>query len=163
MPDWGDFERWYEREHPRVLAAMTLVAGDIDVARDATDEAFARALDKWERVSAMARAGGWTYRVALNLVRRRMRRAALERRLLARQPAPLTLPEPAMELWHLVRSLPERQRRAVVLRYVADLPEAEIAEAMGVARGTVAATLAVARTRLASMVTDAPNSEVLRA
>ena len=163
MSDWGDFEDWYRTEHPRVLASLTLVAGDVEVARDATDEAFARALDKWDRVSTMARAGGWTYRVALNLVRRRMRRAALERRLLARHADPLALPEPAMELWHLVRALPDRQRRAVVLRYVADLPEAEIAEAMGVARGTVAATLAAARSRLASMVADAPSSEVLRA
>lgn len=148
------FEEWYRAEHPRVLASLTLLGGDVDVARDATDEAFARALDRWDRVSGMAAPGGWTYRVALNVMRRKLRRAAIERRLWSREPRPPDIPAPAVELWDLVRALPDRQRRAVVLRYVADLPEAEIAAAMGVARGTVSATLAAARARLNEMVTS---------
>src|SRR5687767_12579604 len=74
------FETWYVSEHPRVLAALTWVAGDPDVAADATDEAFARAYADWRRVERMASPGGWVYRVALNVVRRRMRRAAFEQR-----------------------------------------------------------------------------------
>jgi RNA polymerase sigma factor (sigma-70 family) len=43
-----------------------------------------------------------------------------------------TLPESRDEgLWDAVRSLPPRQRSAVVLRYVADLPHREIASAIG--------------------------------
>jgi RNA polymerase sigma factor (sigma-70 family) len=148
------FEDFYRLEHARVLASMTAVAGSLDLARDVTDEAFARAWDRWERVHDMAAAGGWVYRVALNVLRRRMRRAAMEQRLLSRQQPVVEVPPEARELWHLVRGLPERQRVAIVLRYVADLPEREIAAAMGVARGTVAATLAAARSRLAAMVTD---------
>ncbi len=45
--------------------------------------------------------------------------------------------------------LPPRQRTAMVLRYVADLTEPEIAQAMGIRRSTVSATLAAARKRLA--------------
>lgn len=150
------FEEFYRSEHPRVLASMTAVTGSLDAAREATDEAFARAWDRWERVHEMAAAGGWVYRVALNTVRRRGRRAALERALLLRSAPPAEVPAPAEELWQLVRSLPERQRIAVVLRYVADLPEREIAFTMGIARGTVAATLAAARGRLAAMLAEEP-------
>jgi len=50
--------------------------------------------------------------------------------------------------------LPERQRLAVVPRYVSDLTEHQIAEVMGVRRGIVASTLAVARARLAEALCD---------
>ncbi|MCU1351729.1 MAG: hypothetical protein JWM05_938, partial [Acidimicrobiales bacterium] len=40
----GEFEAWYRKEHPRVLGALFVLSGEPDVAREATDEAFARAL-----------------------------------------------------------------------------------------------------------------------
>jgi RNA polymerase sigma-70 factor (ECF subfamily) len=67
--------------------------------------------------------------------------------------APVT-PQP--ELWAAVRALPERQRAAVVLRYVADLPEKDIGLVLGVARGTVAASLAHARKNLAGALVEEP-------
>jgi RNA polymerase sigma factor (sigma-70 family) len=57
-------------------------------------------------------------------------------------------PLPHPELWAAVRALPDRQRTAIVLRYLGDLPEADIAAAMGIARGTVSSTLADARRNL---------------
>jgi RNA polymerase sigma-70 factor (ECF subfamily) len=60
---------------------------------------------------------------------------------------------PTGEVWDLVRALPERQRVAIVLRYVADLTEPDIAAVMGIARGTVASTLASARDRLGEALT----------
>jgi DNA-directed RNA polymerase specialized sigma24 family protein len=48
---------------------------------------------------------------------------------------------------------------AVVLRYVADLEEREIAEVMGVARGTVASTLSDARRSLAAVLTEPDSGE----
>jgi RNA polymerase sigma factor (sigma-70 family) len=142
------FEDWYRREHGRLAASLVVVAGDLDAAIDATDEAFARALDRWSSVSTMESPTGWTYKVALNVLRRRKRRSHLERRVVheVRSGGDLALPD--HELWEAVGRLPRRQRSAIVLRYVADLPEADIAAAMGVARGTVAATLAAARRRL---------------
>jgi RNA polymerase sigma factor (sigma-70 family) len=43
----------------------------------------------------------------------------------------LTGPQAAPELWQLVRDLPDKQRTAVALRYVADAPYAEISAVMG--------------------------------
>jgi RNA polymerase sigma factor (sigma-70 family) len=52
----------------------------------------------------------------------------------------LLLAEEQRELLAAVRALPERQRQVVVLRYWSDLSEAEIAETLGVSRGTVKST-----------------------
>lgn len=69
--DVNDFEQWYRTEHPRLLASLTLVSGDPDLAGEAVDEALARALERWERVRAMDSPGGWVYTVALHQLRRR--------------------------------------------------------------------------------------------
>lgn len=151
------FETWYRREHPKVMATLTWVAGDRDVAADATDEAFARAYADWRRVQSMASPDRWVYRVALNVVRRRMRRAALERRKIE-PPAELATQDVDREIWTIVQQLPERQRVAIVLRYLLDLPEQEIAAAMGISRGTVASALAAARRRLAGWLTVEDNA-----
>jgi RNA polymerase sigma-70 factor (ECF subfamily) len=155
------FDVWYRAEHPRVVGACCALGGDADAAREATDEAFARALGRWDSVGAMERPGAWVTTVALNCLRRTLRRRGVERRSFGRRHPPTTdmaLPHP--EVWTAVRSLPKRQRTAVVLRYVADLPETQIAEVMGVTRGTVAASLAAARTRLADLLTDPTIQEV---
>ena len=151
------FEGWYLREHPKVLAALTWVAGDAHVASDATDEAFARAYANWRRVQRMSSPGGWVYRVALNVVRRRMRRATFEQRSV--EPPAEVAHAVDREVWTVVRQLPERQRVAVVLRYLLDLPEQEVAAAMGISRGTVASALAAARRRLAAWLTDEETSD----
>jgi DNA-directed RNA polymerase specialized sigma24 family protein len=135
-----EFEDWYRSEHPRLVTLVSVAVGDAEIGRDATDEALARACERWDRVSAMASPSGWTYRVALNVARRRARRRAVEQRLLGR-PRAAEVPGPAGELWVLVSVLPGRQRQAVLLRHVGQLTEPEIAAVMRVARGTVSATL----------------------
>lgn len=154
------FEHWYRREHPRLLALLTVVAGDVDMARDATAEAFVRALERWDRVATMDEPAAWTYRVGVNLVRRRARRARLESTLMERaeQPAPPPSMEP--ELWAAVLQLPLRQRTAIALRYVCDLSQAEVAERMGVAPGTASATLSAARRDLAVKIGGNDPNEV---
>ena len=79
-----DFEAWYLREHPRLIASILLVTGDVDLARDAVDEACVRALARWSRIARMSSPGGYVYRIALHEAWRRKRRNRLEQRLLAR-------------------------------------------------------------------------------
>ncbi|MGH9280969.1 MAG: sigma-70 family RNA polymerase sigma factor [Acidimicrobiales bacterium] len=149
------FEDWYRREHPRVLGVLCAVSGDPILARDATDEAFVRALDRWTRVRDMDSPAGWTYRVALNQLRKERGRRRPDEVDEAVAPEPTTY----ADLWDAVRRLPPRQQTALVLRYIADLPEADIAAVMQVARGTVASTLYDARTRLAGMLAEAAVEE----
>jgi len=154
-PPAPDFAAWYADAYPTLSRALALAAGDPVVGEEATAEAFARALARWPRVGAMASPEAWTYAVAVNELRRTWRRAGLERRALARHREEHVPPpaEPDDALWRAVARLPPRQRTAVALRYVADLPEAEIADAMNVTRGTVAASLAAARKTLSRCLT----------
>lgn len=146
----GSFEVWYRAEHPRLLGLLTVMAGDSELARDVTADAFTRALERWDRVGAMDSPAAWTYRVGVNLLRRRLRRVAFEKHLRHDAPPPTAPPAIESELWNAVRALPVRQRTAVALRYVCDLPHGEIAAVMNVAVGTVSATLTAARRRLAA-------------
>lgn len=150
----SSFDDWYAVEHPRVAATLVVVTGDRDLAADAVDEGFARALERWDQVRAMTSPGGWVTTVALNYARRTARRRTLERRLLRGQPAPVPVPAPADETWQVVATLSPRQRAVVVLRHVCDMPDAEIAAVLGVARGTVSRTLADAYARLARLLAD---------
>ena len=149
----SEFAAWYRDNHAGVLATLTRTAGSTEVAEDVAAEAFARAFERWDRVRAMDAPRSWLYTVALNLLRRRGRRMAIERDLLRRTP-PAESPPPALDpgVWAAVRSLPERQRTAVALRYVLDLPEAEVAQIMGTTRGSASATLTTARRRLESLL-----------
>ncbi len=146
------FDAWYREVHPGLSASLAVGFGDPELASEAADEAIVRAFERWDRVSTMDSPGGWTYRVAVNVARRKRRRQTLERTLLRDRRAPV--PGPAGELWLLVADLPERQRIAVALRHVAALTEAEIGEAMGIARGTVSATLRHAYQSLKSQLDD---------
>jgi RNA polymerase sigma-70 factor, ECF subfamily len=114
---------------------------------DAVDEAFARAWARWGRVQRMGNPVGWVYRVARNKAIRTHRRRARE----AGGDPPDTGWQPPvadLDLWARVRELPERQREAVALHYVAGLTQAEVARAMRVRPGTIAATLNHARAAL---------------
>lgn len=151
----GQFEGWYRREHPRLLTAMVVVCGDLEVARDVTAEAFARALERWGRVGAMDNPAGWTYTVALNLARRRWRRRITEQSLTDDTvPAGMAFSEERVDVWRAVASLPRQTRTAVVLRYLAGMTESEVASVMGVSVGTVSSSLSVARRRLAVLLAD---------
>ena len=150
------FEDWYAREHPRLIATLLLSTGDIDLATEGVDEAFTRALEKWDRVKAMESPAGWALTVAFNHARRIAKRRTLEHRLLFKRPQQPPIPAPAGEIWHLVAVLPARQREVVVLRHIADLREGEIAEVLGISRSTVSSSLADAHTRLGHLLDDEP-------
>jgi RNA polymerase sigma-70 factor, ECF subfamily len=135
--------------------SLIVIGGDAEAARDAVAEAFSRAYERWPRVAAMDSPSGWVYRVALNELRRRMRRRALESRWLRRErPRPISPPDIDPELWDAVATLPSRQREAIVLRYVGDLTERDVARVLGISEGAASAALVAARRRLAERLTD---------
>jgi RNA polymerase sigma-70 factor (ECF subfamily) len=147
--DTDGFEDWYREHYRRVFASVLLVSGDRAAVAEAVDEAFARALERWPRVRAMASPVGWTFTVARNTLRRAARRSARERSVAA--PSAVA-PEIDVALWNTVRSLPKRERELVSLRYVAGLTEPEIASTLGIAPGTVARGLHDARAHLHKML-----------
>lgn len=149
------FAQWYARDFARVRRTVSVAVGDAELGEEAASEAFAKALSRWPAVSAMDDPTAWVRTVALNEVRTRLRRLRLERRYRARLTDQYVPPpaEPHPELWSAVAQLPPRSREAIALRYVADLSEDQVAAAMGISRGAVAATLSRARRRLAQTLT----------
>ncbi len=143
MTAW-EFDEFYESYFDRVARALTVAGGDRDLAQDAAQEAFARALRQWRKVGAMGRPDGWVYVVAMNHMRDHWRRTERRR---GRAPAPEHVADSAsaiatrVSVREAIATLPPRQREAVVLRYLADLPLSGVADAMGCAVGTVKATL----------------------
>jgi RNA polymerase sigma-70 factor (ECF subfamily) len=140
------FQDFYVREQPRVFRAAFLLAGDPALAEDATQEAFARALERWRRLRDASWAGGWVMTTALNVVRR-----GLRRRRIVTSGARAQAYEQAqadLDLWRAVRGLSKRQQEAVVLHYVGDLSVADCAAAMGCDVGTVKTHLSRARQEL---------------
>ncbi len=150
-----DFTTLYETERDGMARSLLVIGGDAEAARDAVAEAFSRAYERWPRIAAMDSPSGWVYRVALNELRRRMRRRAHESRLLRRErPHPIPPADIDPDLWDAVAALPVRQREAIVLRYVGDLTERDVASVLGISEGGVSAALVAARRRLADQLTD---------
>lgn len=147
----GDFEEWYRATCAGLVASLVLVGGDVELAREAVDEAYARACARWDRVQAMDAPVGWIYRVALRALRRGRHRSTLRRHLHFRRPSAV-MPASAGEAWDLVRVLPLRERTVVVLRDVAELSERDVAVAMGISRTTLSLTLADAHCALGDRV-----------
>jgi RNA polymerase sigma-70 factor (ECF subfamily) len=157
-----DFDTWYPDAHASLAPALTAWCGDAGVAADALDEAFVRAVERWEQVRSMASPSGWVWRTATNVVRSRARRRQLEQRLLLRrwigQRSDVAGPcGDDVDLRRALLTLTERQRTAVVLFYIADLPTKDIADVMGIATGTVAATLHRSRSLLAEQLGVPPD------
>jgi RNA polymerase sigma factor (sigma-70 family) len=153
------FETWYTQLHPRLHAAIRVTCGSAEEADDVVAEAFERAAARWSRVQRMANPDGWTYRVAFNLARRRhgMRRREAELVTRAAAPAAATADVGAEDIGastrrfvDLVTPLPDRMREVLVLRHVADLTEPQIAEVLGISRGTVSSTLRDGHRRVAA-------------
>jgi RNA polymerase sigma-70 factor (ECF subfamily) len=148
------FERWYRSAHRRVVAVLVAMGTPVDEASEAADEAAARALERWGRLSGEGDPTAWTIRVAINVTRRRARRRHLESRILRKQILTDVTEPPAGETWALVRSLPRRQREVLALRFIGDLTEAATAEALRISRSTVSSTTADALRALRRISND---------
>jgi RNA polymerase sigma-70 factor (sigma-E family) len=129
-----------------VLAALGYkvayrLTGDRAESEDLAQEALARAYLRWRKVAAYDEA--WVARVTTNLAIGRWRKhghvvvSGSGEQAFAVPGAAGADPLDRIELVRVLRSLPRRQREAVALRYLADLPEAEVAEVLGCSVGAV--------------------------
>jgi RNA polymerase sigma-70 factor (sigma-E family) len=151
-------------EHLRRTA--TLLAGDPDSGEDLLQEALERMFRRWR--AAITDPEGYLRRTMYNLAADgwRRRRSWLAKVPLLGQsavtPDPMDAVDDRDRLTRLLRSLPPRQRTAIVLRYWEDLSEEDTARAMGCSAGTVkaAASRGMARLRELSNDDDQEKEEV---
>jgi RNA polymerase sigma-70 factor (ECF subfamily) len=142
-----DIEAIYRGQYSRFLRYAVASLGDLEHGRDAVHEAFVRAIRSASDFRGQGRLESWLWRILVNvcLAEKRRRVMSIEDLTL---PTGMDDPPAWPELREAIASLPERQRTALFLRHYADLEYDQIAAVLGVARGTVAATLNAAHTRL---------------
>jgi RNA polymerase sigma-70 factor (ECF subfamily) len=154
----GDgFEEFFREVYPRARQVAYRILGNRQEAEDAAADAFARALASWRRVKGLSYREAWVLRVTANVaidVTRRRKRAA------NRPPEP---PVPADEpgadrlaLLQLLERLPRRQRDVLVLRYLTDLTDVQVAECLSLSLGTVKTHAHRGLSGLRELLSDTP-------
>jgi RNA polymerase sigma-70 factor (sigma-E family) len=144
------FEGFCRAEYAPVVRLAFWMTGDRQEALDLAQEAFARAYERWRRVSKMDRPEAWVQRVTVNLALLARRRRRLLPRLRA-QAEERVMPEPEVRDPDLARALlllTPAQRAVIVLRYYADRSVEETAHDLGKQPGTVRALTSQGLARL---------------
>jgi RNA polymerase sigma-70 factor, ECF subfamily len=116
-------------------------------------EAFARALRSRSDLRHLEGLEGWLWRTLVNVCRVEKRHPFIPLEH-AREPEVNGQPREWFEVRAVIAALPERQRVVLFLRHYADLDYQRIAEAVGIERGTVAATLHTAHQKVREAITE---------
>jgi RNA polymerase sigma factor (sigma-70 family) len=137
----------YRSQLPEFRRAAAAITGDRELACDAVQDAFARAVRRRAGFRSEGSLHGWIWRIVIN--------TTLSQTRAHRPTSPLAGDPSTSDNGHTdaaterVRSalalLPERQRLILFLHYYADLDYATIADAIGISTGTVGAALHTAR------------------
>lgn len=148
-----DIADLFHARHLELVRLAMLLVGDRATAEDVVQDVFAKACAHRERLTENGLAVSYFRTAVVNACRSVHRRRGIARRFgWGTEAALWAEPEPSAEsavlltedrrgVLRALSRLPSRQREALVLRYYQRLTEAEIAESMGISRGTVKSTL----------------------
>lgn len=146
-----EFADFFSATWPQMYRTAYAILPDAARVEDALQSAYARAFARWGRISRADHPEAYVRRMVVNEVLGGFRRGwwrheqstdVLPDVHSADSPEHATVQRDAVH--GLLRELPPGQRAVVVLRYYADLSEAEIARLLGVSRGTVKSQAAAA-------------------
>jgi RNA polymerase sigma-70 factor (ECF subfamily) len=152
-----DFEELYAAHFGGLTLQINAYVNNLTEAQDLVQEAFTRAVARWDKIAKYDDPATWVRRVAWNLATSRWRRQRTANAYLARQREQhVAGPNPdRVALTAALATLPPTLRKAFVLYYIAQLSIGEIAGEEDVAEGTVKSWLHRARTQVAAHLTDA--------
>lgn len=139
-------EELYRAFAPEAGRIALLITGDRELAADLAQEAFMKAANRFYDLRSQDSFRGYLRRTVVNLARSHFRHLAIERRHLAQIDQPTEREAEANlgdwdQLDRALRTLPHRQRAAVVLRYCTDLSIRQTAEALGTTEKAVESLL----------------------
>jgi RNA polymerase sigma-70 factor (sigma-E family) len=153
------FTAFYRRHLGEAVRLAYLLCGSQSQAEEAVADAFARLYPRWLAGSA-ENWPGYLKRAVVNEIHNRRRHRRVEAREEQRRTVALKAgrPEDAIADRQLVMAalaqLPPRQRAAIVLRYYADLSEAETAATLGVSVGSVKSSVSRGLSRLRDVLEE---------
>jgi RNA polymerase sigma-70 factor (ECF subfamily) len=145
--EWRDL---FTATYPTLAGWVRRLVDDEETAHEIAAEAFTRLMSHW---TSPDNPHAYLYKIATNLVRdhwRRTRRARVALRSIAaglREDGGAG-PDSGLHLRALLEPLPEHQRTAVLLHYLAGLPIRDVALVVGRPEGTVKSDLHQAKVRL---------------
>jgi RNA polymerase sigma-70 factor (ECF subfamily) len=149
------FETFFETEARTLFRRLCAVTGNSAEAEEIMQDAFLALWERWDRIDAIEDPTAYLYRTAMNVFRKRSRRAALAvRRALSLAPdiAPFSEIDEQQDVVAALAGLTPRQRAALVLTDVMDYSSEEAGRALGVTAGTVRGLASRARERLRRQV-----------
>lgn len=165
-----DFDQFYRRELPAMIALSRSICGDLQVAEDIAQEAMTKAHRNWHQIGTYDRPGAWLRRVTINMTLSRRRRIVRELTLLtkmSRQPEANSAYSSAVDatgvdddVWDAVSQLPPKQRAAIALFYQEDQSTSAIAEALGCSVSTATSHLNLGRKRLAKILGETEGGDL---
>jgi RNA polymerase sigma-70 factor (sigma-E family) len=140
--DAADFSAFVSAQWSALFRTAVLMTGDYQRAEDLMQATLVKVYVAWPRISSMSQPGAYARKILVNQATSWWRRRSASETPVAalpdgEQPAFDDSLAESRALWDAVLALPPRQRAVIVLRYYEDLSEEEIAETLGVARGTV--------------------------
>lgn len=171
--DRGALDKLLRRHYDRMYAVCRRITGNEADAADAAQEAMIAVVRGLNRFDGRAAFGTWVYRIATNAsldeLRRRRRRPQLAGRDSDEMPEAidhdgnLRIDHIAdrFEIGAALNELPEDFRVPVVLRDVADLDYAEIAEILDIPIGTVKSRIARGRAQVAASISSASGNQAV--
>lgn len=147
------FEGLFRRGYPRLVKTLCFITLDPELAADSAQEAFFQLHLHWDRISEYEDPVAWVYRIAVSRCTDHRRRLVRLGRLLERlageqQQRDEVVWYPERALMEARKGLPERQRVAAALHYVAGLSQQETASAMHISEGAIKSHLSRARDKL---------------
>lgn len=150
-----DFAEFVRDVSPRLLRTAYLLSTSQDTAEDLVQEALERACRRWHRIAAMDTPEAYVRRIIVNLANDRWRQWGRLRETSQAQPPDRVDPHDDYarldlrdQLTALLEKLPVRTRTVIVLRYLHDLDDQQIADALGISPGTVRSQLSRGLTKL---------------
>ena len=163
-PFSAEFEALFEEHYPLVYRTAYGITGRVEDAEDVVQTIFLRLLQRGASRDLVKNPAGYLYRAAVNgsltTVERRRRHAANEDTEAAADLIPAGQPTRAEEthrrLYEAISQLSRKSADIVILRYLHDRSDAEIAKLLGTSRGVIAVTLYRARLRLKKLLRDQP-------
>jgi RNA polymerase sigma-70 factor, ECF subfamily len=145
------FESFFEVERTRLLGALIVMTNNRAEAEELLQDAFLKVWERWERVAAMDEPAGFLYRTAMNLYRKRLRRASVALRKTANllpNDDELAAVETRDEAARLLGRLTPRERAAIVVTAYLGYSSEEAGRLLGIRSNTVRVLTGRARAAL---------------